>query len=95
VVADAEGLFLVTAGFQADPNSNPGPFVSRTWNYLLEFGITSRVVYAVNFLPATMSVASFDTALDLGDQQNNTCTSIRRPVDGSFLMGSIKPLAHD
>jgi hypothetical protein len=45
--------------------------------------ITSRVatnaVYAANFLPATVSIASFDTALNLGDQQNNTCISMQAP----------------
>ena len=46
--------------------------------YPLEMGITSRM--ATNaVLPATVSIASFDTALNLGDQQNNTCISMQAP----------------
>jgi hypothetical protein len=74
----------VTAGFSVSRSQFKSRAVIRgTWNYPLEMAITSRVatnaVYAANFLPATASIASFDTALNLGDQQNNTCISMQAP----------------
>jgi hypothetical protein len=55
--------------------------------------------YAANFLSATMSIANFDTALDLGDQQNNTCISMQAPcgwiLPSNGVYQSLWPMTYD